>query len=510
MKTKAIAYILIFTILQMTVFTAQLRAQEHARSFQLPSWLQASSGSPDIIPPPCWPGPEANGVELTIFGDSRAFLLSTGMASMHGSPHRPAVFFDLVTEVYGTINGATDPVTGQRIIADGQITHGSSYNLGWPGATATDSEKLDAPVDLLLSIALWSLISAFGPLGFLFGWLIGLLTLKELLAQAQNLREAVNAHHGQNNWNRRLVECVVNYHQPVRTSNKIVISIGGNDMKDFYEYLEGYEALYFFFRVITNPRDYLKSLLYGKGFISKWSKEAFWLWQFEVKEDAIVQETKSLISYHLNNQVVAPYTKPNEVMLISVAPTLSRNGGRDYIWDDLEGWIRLTFYLRRLRDKYQWEIVPHFTNERYAGRFHFLDTYDRFLHNIVWEWASFYVGDAPADGIHFTAAGNEQLGRMIAAKAVQIGWFAPNTNISQEAVQDMANGLVVNASDYCSASHPARCATQMNCAAFGNHWCNNTCQTTGCAVPVEGGGSEPPPGPDWGAIGLCFFFGWCG
>ncbi|MCB1174419.1 MAG: hypothetical protein KDK39_12685 [Leptospiraceae bacterium] len=471
---------------------------------------------PPLDIPYCGYGPE--GAELTFFGDSRAWNLATGLGlPAAGVEPRPAIGLDTNprSDAYGqdigTVSAARDVATGNLIIAPGQITHHYSHNLGWPGATATDIESLNAPVHLLLGLAIWSIIGAFSSLG-LFGIVLaavaGFFVLADLQKHFQNLVEVVtNSPPDGKNWNRRLAHCILNEGLPYRTANHVVISIGGNDMLDFYNYMEGFEGLYFFFRVITNPKEYLESLLYGRGFISKWSKEAFWLWQFEVKEDAIVQDTKSLIQYHLDNLVIPPYTKPNEVLLISVAPTIARKGSGTWIWQDLEGWVRLTFYLRRLRDKYQWEIVPHFTNERYAGRFHFLDTYDRFLHNIIWEHAGYYF---PSDGIHFTAAGNEQLGRMIAAKAVQIGWFAPNANISQEAVQDMANGLVVNASDYCSASHPARCATQTNCEAFGNHWCNNICQTTGCAVPVEGGGSEPPPGPDWGAIGLCFFLGWCG
>ena len=250
---------------------------------------------------------------FTIFGDSRAGLLFMGTpGTTPDNSMRPAARWGGVADKpanypTGTINGAEAYPGGPLIIQEGQIKNHPQDQF-WFGSGVTYSFPMDQnTVAFLKAAAIWAVVSAFGPFGFFALAAVG----NELMSLIDTIGRAVPPTTS-SAWNDRLLRCAADG-VPYRPSPRTVISLGGNDMKDFFQDMERSEALYLLTMAVMNPLQFMKdTLLHGGS--KRLHLEAFWLWSFEAKEDQIVEGIKSIVHYHLDNATVQP-PEPNQVML---------------------------------------------------------------------------------------------------------------------------------------------------------------------------------------------------
>ncbi|MCB1159777.1 MAG: hypothetical protein H7A25_23595 [Leptospiraceae bacterium] len=230
------------------------------------------------------------------------------------------------------------------------------------------------------------------------------------------------------NWDYRIDECMGTYHAPYLTAEKAILQLGGNDILTFYQELENVSALYLLWEFRKNPVEAIYSYLTGK---KNPKDEAFWLWHMEAHENKVVAGMYKVSNYFLSNQIPI-VQKPHELLLMTAAPAFNSNiwfydSGANFTWKKA---VRLVTYFGRLQIKYATELYPTLF-KRHGSRVHLLDMFYPYLHNVLYNQASYYVEAGQlADGIHFSGEGNAAWGKMLAFKMVNIGWFPINPELA--------------------------------------------------------------------------------
>ncbi len=397
---------LIFTITILSIFNLNLFSDPLIDLLN-ESAFGINSGPP--TPPPfCgigWGTSPANQIpDVSLVGDSRSFLLA--LAEMNGDSSISPQSIDenrsnrLLRKAISDASIYGSGVNMIKILKSPVTLH----NLGWAGATATDKE---------IFLGLQNFIPGFQVAGS-----------------------------GAKNWNRRWDLCRGIYANPYITSPKMILHLGGNDMKDFYQYMKQVEVLYEIIRAISNPVSFLANLFTGRR---EKENELFWYWQFEAKEDGIVEGMKAYSSKLMEqNGNHAPAL--NQILLVDVAPLIyQENLGLNV---DFKSTLRFNIYLSRLNTKYYNNLFPYLKQKYGEDKIHFLDMFNHFLSNIV-GGATYYI---PGDGVHFlsgdnrsfaivSSLGNEQFGKMLAAKMALIGWFPNNSLLTREQLEGLTNGV---------------------------------------------------------------------
>lgn len=157
-----------------------------------------------------------------------------------------------------------------------------------------------------------------------------------------------------------------------------------------------------------------------------------WNWEFEAVTDQASVNTERVISF------IIEQNSTNKVILNDVAPILAENFMPDI--DNINKITRSLFKL--LNDKYM------ALTARLGDRVQYLGTADEFLNNLescrdtdstscmalcrigkrdmnCYKACAFFASSCYyyLDGVHYTAKGNEQWGRMLAAKLAELKWY---------------------------------------------------------------------------------------
>lgn len=255
-------------------------------------------------------------------------------------------------------------------------------------------------------------------------------------------------------WNQAMDTCRSGG-RAVHTTPKMVINLGGNDMKSYYHELETLEAEYWLWTAITNPEKVLEHLYHQALGEPDHLVENFWYWMYELKEDEIVSNMDSLV-YKLMNQNRNGYDALNEAVIVDVAPVLGTGVGDIAIINDFHKFVRINVYISRLNVKYYRRLIPSLREEHGATRIGFLDLNNVFLGNIIGGGLSYYwypaPNEFPGDGIHFSSAGNQQFGLMLASlmalpkEAGGMGWFSKNPQLENQILFGLANNVPIDLS----------------------------------------------------------------
>jgi lysophospholipase L1-like esterase len=187
-----------------------------------------------------------------------------------------------------------------------------------------------------------------------------------------------------------------------RTANQIrdyssyvtFISIGGNDVRDLYGFLEYHKNLHS-----------IKEALY-------------WMWQVEVETDCIARRTKFLADRVLG------FNDSNRIILSDVAPIIDYTSSQ-WRW---QFFYLANYMLSVLNKKYQDNVVNSL-QARYGQRIQLLPIYDRFLANILNQGASYYFIGYYSDFVHFGPEGLEEWGRLLATQMGVLGWYSLNNGL---------------------------------------------------------------------------------
>lgn len=328
---------------------------------------------------------------LTLFGDSRMVTLFTrdGM-------------FGYVRDAAVEVPGA--PGQEVLILAPGSVR--PLHNMGWAGSKATHR-----PVRNLF------LIAADDP----------------ILAAALGLLAWDPAYDPRSErvWSEQLRSCA-DRGAPYVTAENVVLHLGGNDMKDFYDDMERLEPLYLWLRLLTEPKSLVADWFAGRDL---GPDELSWWWAFQVKELEITQAVAKLVDHHLGEGGNA-----EQLLLVAPAPIFGDPLGDGTI--DFRKTVRLFFYFGSLETHYA--VLSAVLKDRHGvHRVHFTSMFWEYLGNILEGGSYYYPG---GDGIHFNEAGDRRFGQLLASRMGQIGWFELNPDLpgvggSPEEIQAM---LVIN------------------------------------------------------------------
>ncbi|HPU87075.1 MAG TPA: SGNH/GDSL hydrolase family protein [Spirochaetota bacterium] len=181
---------------------------------------------------------------------------------------------------------------------------------------------------------------------------------------------------------------------PILAQNKshaTFISIGGNDVRDLYGFLEYYKHIH--------------TVQQG----------LYFMWVVEVQTDFIASRTRRIVQTILNAD------PNNKVLLNDVAPVIDYKT-KEWRW---QFFYTANYMLSILGRKYQNMIVDSLQTQ-YGDRVQMLATYQEFLDNILNGGASYYDIGALTDFVHFGPQGVEAWGKMVAIRLGALGWYQLN------------------------------------------------------------------------------------
>jgi hypothetical protein len=305
---------------------------------------------------------------------------------------------------YGRIgNFANASKDGIPLILPNQIK--SIQNLGWASATASDDTR-------------------------------------DFFTVIQNYTSGSPGAHKEKTWWRKWDSCSSGGTRYV-THPKTVFNLGGNDMVNFEKFYSVRDGFLGSLTNLVNP-----SQLLGLGLKKNpFDKEFRWNWAFQLKEEIILMNMKSMASRLLNQ------SRLHNLILVDIAPR-----GPAIIFGDknisLERILRTNVYISRLNRKYYDRLVPELKS-KFGDRVHFLDVFNRFYANLVGERGSFYYvlnlekNDVAGDGIHYGNDGNREFALIITAKMLRLGWFQRDPNITDEMLDSISNGVPIDLSGVC-------------------------------------------------------------
>ena len=295
-------------------------------------------------------------------------------------------------------------ISGSRIYGDGNSISimkesPTLLNVGWPGAGATDSYDIG-------SFLLPSFFST----------------------------------DGSKNWNRHWDKCA-SFGRPFQLTDKIILHLGGNDMKDFFAFIDKMESLKLAYEFFRDPIGTLADFFSGK---KRSTNYFFWYWQIDAKQNEIVEGMKVFIL-----KLLSSVNNTAEVLLVDIAPLVYLEKFTFQI--DFNKTFAFNLFLSRLNLKYYKDLYPFYNLHK--TRVHFLDKFVHYAENIAKHSMSYYL---LGDGIHFSSRdtpfdqnigsnlGNEQFGKMLAAKMVKLGWFTRTDLLKDKDIDDLINGVPVD------------------------------------------------------------------